>query len=31
MQEYKASAKETAGVLMEKSTYVANGAYNKAS
>ena len=31
MQEYKVAAKETAGRIMEKSQYVANGAYSKAS
>ena len=31
MQEYKDAAKETAGKIYEKGTYVASGAYNKAS
>jgi hypothetical protein len=31
IQDYKESASATAGVVMEKGTYIANGAYNKAS
>ena len=30
LTQYKDSAKETAGVIYEKGTYVANGAYTKA-
>ena len=31
VEGYKAQAKETAGVLIEKGSYVASGAYSKAS